>query len=141
MMIAEHDSIEIQYIELFLGVCNVPNLSRNVVGESSQMDFGNEIDMPEGHFVAMLASGTSSSFHPVEPSTYGSSYGEKLDDSSEDENIEEPDLFPDDGDDAPSFGVAEFVLTGGNITFYEPHAHIDSVDFDAIRAPQFPDMP
>ncbi|KAK8507887.1 hypothetical protein V6N12_074451 [Hibiscus sabdariffa] len=59
----------------------------------------------------------------------------------EDEDIGDPDLFPDDVGDAPGFGVAEFVQPSGGITFYEPHVHMGSVDFDAMRAPQFSDMP
>ncbi|KAL4351872.1 hypothetical protein GQ457_06G010100 [Hibiscus cannabinus] len=89
----------------------------------------------------MLTSGKSSAFRLAGPSTFGSSYGETLDDSNEDKDIEDPDLFPNDVGDAPGFGVAEFVQPSGNITFYEPPAHIGAVDFDVMRAPQFSDMP
>ncbi|KAL4363583.1 hypothetical protein GQ457_04G012340 [Hibiscus cannabinus] len=78
MMIAEHESIEIIYIELFADVCDALDPSRNVVGESCQMDLSSEFDMSGGNFVAMLASGTSTAFHPVGPSTYGSSYGSNV---------------------------------------------------------------
>ncbi|KAL4360960.1 hypothetical protein GQ457_04G026310 [Hibiscus cannabinus] len=67
-------------------------------------------------------------------------WGETLNDSSEDKDIVDPDLFPDDVCDAPDFGVAEFVQPSGDITFYEPPYHMGAVDFDAMRAPRFPNM-
>ncbi|KAL4361500.1 hypothetical protein GQ457_04G013070 [Hibiscus cannabinus] len=128
MMIAEHESMGIRYIKLFAEVCNAPSPLRNVVGEYGQMDFGTKFDMPGGSYVAMFASGTSSVFHLTGPSTYDSSYeqdvdhivdadmgnlrgqwGEILDDFSEDEDIRDSDLFPDDVGDASGFGVAKFV--------------------------------
>ncbi|KAK8568902.1 hypothetical protein V6N12_007437 [Hibiscus sabdariffa] len=68
-------------------------------------------------------------------------WGESLEDSSEDKDIGDPDLFPDDVGDAPDFGVGEIVPNAGDISYYEAPTHIQSVDCDAMRAPQFPDMP
>ncbi|KAL4319222.1 hypothetical protein GQ457_18G012080 [Hibiscus cannabinus] len=111
---------------------------------------------------------TSSAFHPFPgSSTYATSYGpmnnqflesiveptvgddvenlrgrwgETLEDSSEDEDIDDPDLFPDDIGDAPNFGAGEFVSSGNDITWYEPPTHMDLIDFDAMRAANFSDM-
>ncbi|KAL4319506.1 hypothetical protein GQ457_18G007400 [Hibiscus cannabinus] len=134
MNIAWHESIEIRYIKLFVEVRDILGPYINVAGESVQLDFGNEIDMLRGSFVTMLASGTSSAFHLVEPFTYASSY-------MPDEDIGDPNFFYDDVGDAPDFGVGGFVPTGGFITFYEPLAHKSSMDFDVMRAPQFPNIP
>ncbi|KAL4291980.1 hypothetical protein GQ457_14G001610 [Hibiscus cannabinus] len=112
---------------------------------------------------------TSSAFHPFHgSSTYATSYepmnnqflesiveptvgddvenlrgrwGETLEDSSEDEDIGDPDLFPDDIGDAPNFGAGEFVSSGNDITWYEPPTHMDLIDFDAMRVANFSDMP
>ncbi|KAL4285557.1 hypothetical protein GQ457_16G010830 [Hibiscus cannabinus] len=177
IMIQEHESSNIQNIELYI---DVPDPSRNLVGNLAQISFDNEFDMSRGSFVAMLESGTSSAFHPfggpstssafypfLESSTYATPYepmnnqfpesiadptvdvdvenlrgrwGETLEDSSEDEDVDDPDLFPDDIGDAPNFSVGEFISTGNDITWYEPPAQMDLIDFNAMMAYDFPDM-
>ena len=145
MMIAEHESVGIRYIELFAEISDVPNPSRTFIGESSQINYVTETELPGGSFLAMLSGGTANEFNPVDTSTDNVNnlrgrWGEALDDSSEDEDIDDDDLFPDDVGNSPNYGVGEFVAPAGDITCYEPPTHMVSLDFDAMRAAEFPDV-
>ena len=109
------------------------------------MNYVTETKLPGGSFLAMLSSGTTNEFNPVDTLTddvknLRGRWGEALDDSSEDEDIDDDDLFPDDVGNAPNYGVGEFVPPAGDITFYEPPTHMVSLDFDAMRATEFPDV-
>ncbi|KAL4310961.1 hypothetical protein GQ457_01G026990 [Hibiscus cannabinus] len=143
--------------------------SINVIGSSSQMGFDTAIDDQPYRFgesfVALLESGTSDAFHPsyagpstfqtVEPTVDPSvgidienlqgRWGETLADSSEDEDEDEetvdPDLSGDDLGNEPVFGGGEFVSAGNDITWYEPPSHMNQIDYDVMRAPEFSIVP
>ncbi|KAK8498560.1 hypothetical protein V6N12_035227 [Hibiscus sabdariffa] len=145
--------------------------SRNVFGNSSQTGFNSRIeDHPyrsRNSFIAILESGKSSAFYPYGgPSTYARSYrsmiiqfpkstidltidienlrsrrGEKFANSSEDEDTRDPDLTGDDIGNDLIFGGGEFVSVWNEITWYEPPAHMNLIDYDVMRAPKFPNMP
>ncbi|KAL4272726.1 hypothetical protein GQ457_13G021660 [Hibiscus cannabinus] len=167
IMIAEHDSTSIRSVALHAelrGRYDVPSSFRNVYGSSSQMGFDSAIeDYPYrfgDSFVAMLESGRSSAFDPYAcPSTFPTveptidpsvdidvenlqgRWGETLADSSEDEETADPDLSGDDLGDEPIVGGGEFVSGGDGITWYEPPAHMNLIDYDMMRAPEYPIMP
>ncbi|KAL4380071.1 hypothetical protein GQ457_02G010930 [Hibiscus cannabinus] len=143
--------------------------SINVIGSSSQMGFDTAVDDQPYRFgesfVALLESGTSDAFHPsyagpstfqtVEPTVDPSvgidlenlqgRWGETLADSSEDEDEDEetvdPDLSGDDLGNEPVFGGGEFVSAGNDITWYEPPSHMNQIDYDVMRAPEFSIVP
>ncbi|KAL4339336.1 hypothetical protein GQ457_08G017480 [Hibiscus cannabinus] len=151
IMIAEHESTDIQNIKLYAEVHDVPGSSRNIVGNSFQMSFNNEINKSINSFVTMLENETLSAFNPyVGPSTYATSYGstniqfpkstidmgnlrgrwgETFNDSSEDEYIEDPNLTCADLGDVPIFAGGEFFPTRDGITWYEPPAHMNFIDY------------
>ena len=124
--------MSIRNVDLFAEIRDHSIPSRkNVVGESSEMCIGNEFDLVGGSFVSLMSTGEN----------LRGPWGESLEDSSEDEDIDDPDLFPDNVGEAPNFGVGELVQTGDDTTFYEPLIHISSVDFKAMTTPDFLDMP
>ncbi|KAE8661554.1 hypothetical protein F3Y22_tig00113725pilonHSYRG00965 [Hibiscus syriacus] len=153
-MVGLHESTNIAVIELFVDVCNicdVPGSSRGVAQNPSEMALYSQFEEPTyrfpNSFMALLESvnevgGTSAT---AEYETRNISklvvnidaenrWGEIHDDSSEDEETEEPVL----GDDENIFG-------GGAIDEvpapYEATPHMYEIDYDAMRAPEFPDMP
>ncbi|KAL4378046.1 hypothetical protein GQ457_02G010650 [Hibiscus cannabinus] len=170
LMIAEHNSMRIRTVKLHVklrGRYDDSGPSINVIGSSSQMGFDTAVDDQPYRFgesfVALLESGTSDAFHPsyVGPSTFQTveptvdpsvgidlenlqgRWGETLADSSEDEDEEtvDPDLSGDDLGNEPVFGGGEFVSAGNDITWYEPPSHMNQIDYDVMRAPEFPIVP
>ncbi|KAL4279444.1 hypothetical protein GQ457_03G032070 [Hibiscus cannabinus] len=153
IMIAEHDSTSIRSVALHAelrGRYDVPSLSRNVYGSSSQMGFDSAAeDYPYrfgDSFVAMLESGRSSAFDPYAcPSTFSTVESvidpKTLADYSEYEETADPDLSGDDLGDDPIVGGGKFVSGGDGITWYEPPAHMNLIDYDMMRAPEYPVMP
>ncbi|KAL4379716.1 hypothetical protein GQ457_02G025660 [Hibiscus cannabinus] len=168
LMIAEHDSMCIRTVELHVklrGRYDGSGPSINVIGSSSQMGFDTAVDDQPYRFgesfVALLESGTSDAFHlsyagpstfqTVEPTVDPSvsidlenlqgRWGETLADSDEDEEIVDPDLSGDDLGNEPVFGGGEFFSAGNDITWYEPPSHMNQIDYDVMRAPEFPIVP
>ncbi|KAL4388567.1 hypothetical protein GQ457_09G023810 [Hibiscus cannabinus] len=132
LMIAEHDSMRIRTVELHVklrGRYDGSGPSINVIRSSSQMGFDTAVD--------------------DQPYRFGESFvgkwGETLADSSEDEDEDEetvdPDLSGDDLGNEPVFGGGEFVSAGNDITWYEPPSHMNQIDYDVMRAPEFSIVP
>ncbi|KAE8672420.1 hypothetical protein F3Y22_tig00111841pilonHSYRG00069 [Hibiscus syriacus] len=153
-MVRLHELTNIAVIELFVDVhniCDVPGSSRGVAQNPSEMTLYSQFEEPTyrfpNSFMALLESvnevGGTSATEECETRNIPelvvdidaeNRWGEIHDDSSEDEETEEPVL-----------GGDENIFGGGAIDEvpapYEATPHMYEIDYDAMRAPEFPDMP